>query len=448
MKNCMKKNDFQWTPEAEKAFQDMKQCIAKLSIVTAPKPKENLIIYLCAARDAIIAVLLIERDSQQMPVYFVSRAFQDLKVNYSLMEKLVLGRLRRYFQAHPIAMITDQPIKQILSWPENTERILKRKFELEAFDITYRPRKSIRGQVLAEFIAERPEEDGSPANQEAEEATQNLSAKRKVNRRNKDPRGRKRGRTLMDDTTGRVPHRRHTTGRVPFPKAQRKVKFLIVVVDYFTKWIEAKPVATTTRNQIKKFVWDNIACRFGLPGEIISDNEKKFRDNPFKDCLGDRIKARLGEDNKNWVEELPHVLWAHRTEIKSSNGHTLFFLTYSTEAVIPMEIGMPSLKCKKIDQAMNDKALLLNLDILEEIQEKAAIQETRSKAKMEKYYNAKVRSIIFKPGDFVCRSNEASHAKEGGKLDPKWEGPYEVVEALGKGAYKIRNGSEDILSRI
>ncbi|GKE58682.1 reverse transcriptase domain-containing protein, partial [Tanacetum coccineum] len=60
----------------------------------------------------------------------------------------------------------------------------------------------------------------------------------------------------------------------PFPEGPGKVKFLIVAIDYFTKWIEAKPVATITGNQIKKFIWDNIVCRFGLPREIISDNGK------------------------------------------------------------------------------------------------------------------------------------------------------------------------------
>ncbi|GJY27676.1 reverse transcriptase domain-containing protein [Tanacetum coccineum] len=69
----------------------------------------------------------------------------------------------------------------------------------------------------------------------------------------------------------------------PFPEGLGKVKFLIVAIDYFTKWTEAKPVATITGAHIKKFMWDNIVCRFGLPGEIISNNEKQFRDNPFKD---------------------------------------------------------------------------------------------------------------------------------------------------------------------
>ncbi|GJU38385.1 reverse transcriptase domain-containing protein [Tanacetum coccineum] len=253
----------------------------------------------------------------------------------------------------------------------------------------------------------------------------------------------------------------------PFPEGPGKVKFLIVAIDYFTKWIEAKAVATITGNQVKKFVWDNIVCRFGLPGEIISDNGKQFRDNPFKDwceklcirqcfasvkhpqanglveranrSLGEGIKARLDERSKDWIEELPHVLWAHRTMIKSSNGETPFSLTYGTEAVIPAEIGMPTLRTAEIDPTKNNEALGINLDLIEERREQAAIQEAKSKKKMEKYYNSRVRGTSFKPGDMVYRSNEASHARDEGKLGPKWEGPYEVKESLGKGAYKLKD---------
>nr|GEW04094.1 reverse transcriptase domain-containing protein [Tanacetum cinerariifolium] len=163
--------------------------------------------------------------------------------------------------------------------------------------------------------------------------------------------------------------------------------------------------------------------------------------------LGEGIEARSSEDNRNWVEEVPHVLWAHRTMIKTSNEDTPFSLTYGTKAVIPVEIGMPSIRCAEVNQAKNDKELLLNLDILEERREKEAVREARNKAKMEKYYNAKVRSTSFRPRDFVYRSNKASHAKESGKLGPKWEGPYEVIEVLGNGAYKLKNGSRDVLPR-
>ncbi|GJT76328.1 hypothetical protein Tco_1043053 [Tanacetum coccineum] len=125
--------------------------------------------------------------------------------------------------------------------------------------------------------------------------------------------------------------------------------------------------------------------------------------------------------------------------IKSSNGDTPFLLTYGTEAVIPAEIGMPTLWTTEIDLTKNNEALGMNLDLIEERREQAAIQEAKSKKKMEKYCNSRVRGTSFKPGDMVYRNNEASHARDECKLGPKWEGPYEVKESLGKGAYKLKD---------
>nr|GFD20141.1 reverse transcriptase domain-containing protein [Tanacetum cinerariifolium] len=66
---------------------------------------------------------------------------------------------------------------------------------------------------------------------------------------------------------------------------------------------------------------------------------------------------------------------------------------------------------------------------------------------MMKYYNARVRDVAFKPGDFVYRSNDASHSVASGKLGPKWKGPYEVTDALGNEAYKLRSTDETVLAR-
>nr|GEZ58408.1 hypothetical protein [Tanacetum cinerariifolium] len=201
----------------------------------------------------------------------------------------------------------------------------------------------------------------------------------------------------------------------PIPEGPGKVKFLIVAMDYFTKWIEAKAVN----------------------GLVERANRS----------LGEGIKAHLGEGNKNWVEELPHVLWAHRTMVKSSHDDTPFSLTYGTEAVVPAEIGMPTYRTTVVDVVNNDEELRLNLDFLEERRELAAINKSRSKSKMTKYYNSRVRGVAFQPGDFVYRSNDASHAAAGGKLGPKWEGPYEVTDALGNGAYKLRSMDGTMLPR-
>ncbi|GJU64638.1 reverse transcriptase domain-containing protein [Tanacetum coccineum] len=163
--------------------------------------------------------------------------------------------------------------------------------------------------------------------------------------------------------------------------------------------------------------------------------------------LGEGIKAWLDERSKDWIEEVPHVLWAHHTMIKSSNEDNPFSLTYETKAVILAEIGMPTLRTTKIDMVKNDEALEINLDLLEERREQVAIREARSKEKMEKYYNFKVRNTSFKPGDLLYQNNDASHARDSGKLGPKWEVPYEVTEALGKGAYKLRDRDRKLLPR-
>nr|GFC13572.1 reverse transcriptase domain-containing protein [Tanacetum cinerariifolium] len=115
LKKCIKNSDFRWTAEAEQAFQQLKQHLSELPLLVAPKPQEEPIMYLSATYGAVSAVLMTKRGTTQTPIYFISRALQCPELNYSLMEKLVLSlvfaakRLRRYFQAHPITVITDNP---------------------------------------------------------------------------------------------------------------------------------------------------------------------------------------------------------------------------------------------------------------------------------------------------------------------------------------------------
>ncbi|GJS49610.1 hypothetical protein Tco_0599731 [Tanacetum coccineum] len=101
---------------------------------------------------------------------------------------------------------------------------------------------------------------------------------------------------------------------------------------------------------------------------------------------------------------------------KTSNGETPFSLTYGTEAIIPAEIGMPTHRTSKLNEKANDQELRLNLDLLEEQREIAAIKEARYKHLVEKYFNKKARHVQFKVGEFVLRKNEASKAANTGKL--------------------------------
>ena len=69
----------------------------------------------------------------------------------------------------------------------------------------------------------------------------------------------------------------------PFPTVVRQLKFLIVGIDYFTKWVEAEALATITLKNVRNFVWRNIIYRYGIPRVLVSDNGKQFDNDSFKD---------------------------------------------------------------------------------------------------------------------------------------------------------------------
>lgn len=89
------------------------------------------------------------------------------------------------------------------------------------------------------------------------------------------------------------------------------------------------------------------------------------------------------------------------------------------------------------DPTTNDQGLSLNLDLLTERREVAALRESKYKATMAQHYSAKVRDTQLAPGDLVLRKNEASRVEGQRKLDPTWEGPYRVHEAYRSGSYKL-----------
>ncbi|GKA57270.1 reverse transcriptase domain-containing protein [Tanacetum coccineum] len=420
----------------------MKQLIAELPMLTAPMEKEELIVYLAASKETVTAVLMTEREAKQMPIYFVSKALRGPKLNYTSMEKSVLTlvhaskRLKRYFQAYPIIVIMDQPIQQILSRPKLAGRLQKWSIELGEYVIHYRPRVLVKGQVLVDFIVEQPEEDSPDTMIEVEEelpklwilfdATNNeakyealIAGLRIVKQM-----GVKNLQANMDSLKTLTSSFKAFSIRQILRSEQvlveelkensiSEVEILAVIEEEGDTWMtpifkylaeETLPVDVKKARAIRRKSWRSATNRLV---------ERANR------SLGEGIKAKLDARSKNWMEEFPHVLWAHRTMIKSSNEDTPFSLTYETEAVIPAEIGMPTLRTAEVNLVQNNEALEINLDLLEERREEAAIREAKSKVKIEKYYNAKVQNTSFNPGDLVYRKNDVTQAEDTGKLGPK-----------------------------
>ena len=180
----------------------------------------------------------------------------------------------------------------------------------------------------------------------------------------------------------------------PFPTALRQLKFLVVGIDYFTKWVEAESLATITKKNIRTFVWRNIICRYGIPRVLVSDNGKQFDNSVFRDFCSELgiknhysspahlqanrqvevtnrtllkiIKTRLEGAKGIWPDELPSVLLAYQTTARTPTGETPFRLAYGTDAVIPAKIGLTNHRVQNYMEDKNEAVMRLQLDLVDE----------------------------------------------------------------------------------
>lgn len=146
---------------------------------------------------------------------------------------------------------------------------------------------------------------------------------------------------------------------------------MITIMDYFSKWVETKPLVTTTEASVRRFLWRNIVIRFGVPYDIFSDNGSQYVGNEliglcedfgirfFKfipaypqrnsqinatnKTVCDDIKRQLDSKRGKWAEELPRVLWEYRSTPRHSTGQAPFAMAFGMEAVIPLESKIPTL---------------------------------------------------------------------------------------------------------
>ncbi|KAL0367029.1 UNVERIFIED_CONTAM: hypothetical protein Sradi_3593000 [Sesamum radiatum] len=209
----------------------------------------------------------------------------------------------------------------------------------------------------------------------------------------------------------------------PFPLAAGQRKFLLMAIDYFTKWVEAEPLARIIEGEVMKFILKNIVRRFGIPREIIPDNSRQFQGRKIQEwCQGMRIKQRfttvahpqangqvevtnrilvqgikrrLERVEGNWAEELTSVLWAYRTTPRGSTGESPFSLVYGTKAIIPAELGIPSHRVMNFSEDRNENLLRESLDLIEELREKAFLCMQRYKNIMINSYNKRVKTQSF-----------------------------------------------------
>ena len=137
------------------------------------------------------------------------------------------------------------------------------------------------------------------------------------------------------------------------------------------------------------------------------------------------------------MDEHPKVLWAYRTTARRPTGISPFSLTYGMEAIVPIEIGRPTLRTDLPEQS-NAEYVIKDLDTEDELREAAAVRITSYHNRLANLYNKRVKPRMFQPRDLVLKKFFENTADPSvGKFQPNWEGPYIVTRAGESGLYAL-----------
>ena len=153
-------NRAEWNEECDKAFWTIKKYMTEPPILVSSKAGETLYLYLAASDAAVSATLFKECENTRLrPVFFVNKSLSDAETRYSRLEHVALAlrtaaqKLRPYFQAHPVVVLTDLPLRGTIHKLDMSGRMARWAMELSEYGIQYKSRLSKKGQVLPDFLA-------------------------------------------------------------------------------------------------------------------------------------------------------------------------------------------------------------------------------------------------------------------------------------------------------
>jgi hypothetical protein len=251
------------------------------------------------------------------------------------------------------------------------------------------------------------------------------------------------------------------------PTSTEGHSYIIIAIDYFTKWVEAMPTFMNYGCTATLFLFNHIITLFGVPQDIVTNHGSHFQNQMMSELhaklgflhensspyypqengqvedinkvLKTMIQCMVGENKTSWHIQLFSSLWDYCTSVKTVIGFTPFHLVNGIEVVLPIECEIPSLKCKVelLPHTSTEEELFLHLTRLDETHcDSSLINETYQK-QIKNQYDKSVHPRAFVEGDLVLVYDQAHDKLGTSKLEPLWHGPYIMICVLHRGAYEL-----------
>jgi transposase InsO family protein len=246
-------------------------------------------------------------------------------------------------------------------------------------------------------------------------------------------------------------------------------RYILVATEYVTKWAEAMPTKTDDAKTVAKFLYENIITRFGCPKELVSDRGTHFlnetiehltnkylikhrKSTPYHPRANGQTEKTNGilcriitktvqGSNTDWDARVYDALWAYRCAYKVSTKFTPFQLVYGQEAILPIEMELPTLRIA-IDERLGDveslEHRLAMLEKLDEIRAQAYLNNEAIQKHRKTYYDSKLTPKVLKPDDLVLLY-DSRFQKFPGKFRMRWFGPYRVLKTYTNGSVELQD---------